>query len=148
MKKSLLGLILLTACSLGAAQLSLEEAKMMAYAASAKAEEMGIKVSVSILDQHGNTKLFFRMDGTSKGSTEVAHLKANTSASFRVSSRKLGENNLNQPNYAYNHFPNVILLPERVPVIKEGECVGGIGVSGATGDQDEMVAQTAIDALS
>jgi glc operon protein GlcG len=92
MKKILLSLCLLAMSSLGAADLTLEQAQQMASAAQAKAQEMGINVSVAILDQHGNSKLFFRMDRASYGSIEVARLKANTSASFRISSRKLGEN--------------------------------------------------------
>lgn len=119
----------------------------MALAAEAKAKEMGINVSVAILDQHGNQKYFYRMDGASAGSIKIAHLKANTSASFRVSSRKMGENNQNQPNRAYNHFPDVILLPGGLPIIVSGEMAGGIGVSGATGDQDELVAQASLDSL-
>jgi glc operon protein GlcG len=138
----------LTISSIQAAELTLEQTQNMALAAEAKAKEMGINVSVAILDQHGNPKLFFRMDGASTGSTKIARLKANTSASFRISSRKLGENNLNQPNHAYNHFPEVILLPGGLPINVDGEVVGGIGVSGATADQDEIVAQAAIDGIA
>ncbi len=70
-------------------ELKLRDAEHMAAAAEAKAKEIGVVVSVAILDQSGLEKLFFRMDGASAGSIQIAKLKANTSASYRVSSRQL-----------------------------------------------------------
>lgn len=131
-----------------ASELKLREAEHMASAAESKAKELGVVVSVAILDQSGLEKLFFRMDGASAGSIQIAKLKANTSASYRVSSRQLANANLNQPNRAYSFFPGVILLPGGLPIRLGDAFLGGVGVSGATGDQDEQIAQAALDALS
>ncbi|HSC69711.1 MAG TPA: heme-binding protein, partial [Candidatus Methylomirabilis sp.] len=35
-----------------------------------------------------------------------------------------------------------------LPIIVEGHCVGGVGVSGGTGEQDAEVAQAGIRALT
>lgn len=130
-----------------ASELKLRDAEHMAAAAEAKAKQLGVVVSFAILDQSGLEKLFFRMDGASAGSIQIAKLKANTSASYRVSSRQLANANLNQPNRAYSFFPGVILLPGGLPIRFGDAFLGGVGVSGATGDQDEQIAQAALDAL-
>lgn len=142
----ILGLIVL-GIQCQASELKLRDAEHMAAAAEAKAKQLGVVVSVAILDQSGLEKLFFRMDGASAGSIQIAKLKANTSASYRVSSRQLANANLNQPNRAYSFFPGVILLPGGLPIRFGDAFLGGVGVSGATGDQDEQIAQAALDAL-
>lgn len=128
--------------------LSLALAKKMAEAIEKKAEELKLKISVSIIDEGGNLKYFQRMDGASFGSIRISQLKANTCASLPVSTRALGERNAKLPNGPYGAIPDVILLLGGLPIITpDGEHLGGVGVSGATSEQDEMCAQAGLDAI-
>lgn len=52
--------------------LTLQEAKRIADLAEQKACELGIAIVVSIIDCHGNLKLFNRMDNISYGSVRVS----------------------------------------------------------------------------
>lgn len=121
--------------------------KMLA-ASITQAQAMHLNVSISILDDSGNTKAFVRMDGSPTGTIKISKLKASTSANLKISSRVLAERSAQNPNHAYNHFPSVITLPGGLPIkTKSGEHIGGIGVSGASSDQDEVIAQAGIDSI-
>jgi uncharacterized protein GlcG (DUF336 family) len=120
----------------------------MISASISKAKEMGLKVSITILDDSGTMKAFIRMDGAPTGSVEISGLKASTSAKLPVSSRILADKNATNPNHSYNHFPFVMTLPGGVPIkTASGEHLGGIGVSGASAEQDEKIAQAGIDKI-
>jgi glc operon protein GlcG len=120
----------------------------MAEAALSKAQELQVKVSVAILDDAGNLKLFMRMDGAHTGSIEISELKASTSAKLPLSSREMAERNLKNENRPYTKFPFVLPLAGGLPIkTSDGEHIGSIGVSGASADQDELCAQAALDAV-
>lgn len=129
--------------------LSLDIAKKMAAAAESKAIENNLKISIAIMDNHGNLKYYMRMDGNSYISVQMSQLKANTSASMPVSTKELAQRNEKMPNGPYNNVPGIVLLEGGLPIItKEGEHIGSIGVSGATPELDNMCAQAGIDAIS
>ena len=131
--------------------LPLALATRMLDAAQAKAQQLGIRIVVAIIDNHGNLKAFARMDGSASGSVQIAQLKANSSASLPLSTRTLAERNGGQPGgpYAGGAIPGVVLLPGGLPIhSKAGEHLGGIGISGATPDLDEQCAQAALDAVA
>ena len=120
----------------------------MLQASIAKAKTMKLNVSITILDNAGNLKAFARMDGAPTGSIEISQLKASTSAKLPISSRQLAIKNAQNPNRSYNHFPFVMTLAGGLPLkTRDGAHLGGIGVSGASADQDEAIAQAGIDAI-
>ena len=130
--------------------LSLGMAKKMAEAAIIKAKELTITIVVAILDDGGNLKYLARMDGTSFGSVRISQLKASTSASMPVSSRALGERNAKLPNgpYGGGAIPGIVLLGGGLPIItRDKQHIGGIGISGANPELDELCAQAALDAV-
>jgi len=117
-------------------------------ASIAQAKTMNLNVSISVLDDSGNTKAFIRMDDSPTGSIEISGLKASTSANLKLSSRIIAKKNAQNPNHSYNHFPFVITLAGGLPIrTKNGEHLGGIGVSGASSDQDEVIAQAGLDSI-
>lgn len=129
--------------------LSLKMAEKMANAAEEKAIEKGLKISIAILDSHGNLKYFRRMDGANFGSIRLSQLKAMTSASMAITTKAFAERNSTIPNGPYLAAPGVILLEGGLPIItKEGEHIGAIGVSGATSDLDGICAQAGLDAIA
>ncbi|PSS57004.1 heme-binding protein [Pseudomonas sp. BBP2017] len=124
-------------------------AQTMADVAVRAAREKGFTIVVSIVDNHGNLKLFHRMDNTSSGSIQVSQLKASTSAQFPVSTKALAERSAGLAGNPYGSIPGFLLLEGGLPIInKNGMHIGGIGISGATPELDGQFAQAAIDALA
>ena len=131
--------------------LSLALANKMADACEQKANAEGWrKINIAIYDDGGNLKLFRRQDGAFMHSIQIAQLKGRTSAGMPRSTRQLGEINYSKTHpYGIEQVPGLVIFPGGLPIITAGgEHIGGIGVSGATGDQDEECAQAAIDAIA
>ena len=128
--------------------LTLEEAKLIADGAEEKAIQLGVKVAIAIMDEHGNLKYYRRMDGNSLISVRVSQLKALTSASVPLSTKALAEKNGPLENKPYATVPGIVLLEGGLPIItKEGQHVGSIGVSGATSETDGICAQAGLNKI-
>ena len=131
--------------------LSLALAKKMADACEKKADAEGWrKVNIAIYDEGGNLKLFRRQDNAFMHSIQIAQLKARTSAGMPRSTRQLGAINYSKEHpYGIEQVPGLVIFPGGLPILTgSGIQIGGIGVSGATGDQDEQCAQAALDAVA
>ena len=127
--------------------LTLAEANQMVQAAVAKADELGVKVSIAVCDAGGNLLAFNRMEGASAVSATVAQGKAAASAGFgRASGALQADSPVIQAVIA---AMGGRMLPAQgaVPVNKDGELAGAIGGSGATAQQDENCAQAGLAAL-
>lgn len=121
-------------------------AQKMAAACEAKAKAEGWKIIIAIVDDGGNLKHFSRMDDSFHISIEISQMKANTVAGIPFSTRKFGE--IAQQVKGLEFTPRTATFPGGLPIITaSGKHIGGIGVSGATGDQDEACAQAALDAV-
>jgi uncharacterized protein GlcG (DUF336 family) len=129
--------------------LSLEMAKIMADSAENKAIENQIKISIAIMDNHGNLKYFRRMDGNNFISVRMSQLKAMTSASIPLSTKALAERNSNMDNGPYLSVPGIVLLEGGLPIMtRDGQHIGSIGISGANPQLDGICAQAALDAIA
>lgn len=121
-------------------------AQKMAAACEAKAKAEGWKIIVAIVDDGGQLKHFSRMDDSFLISVEISQMKANTAAGIPLSSRKFGE--IAQQVKGIEFTPRTATFPGGLPIITaSGRHIGGVGVSGASGDQDEACAQAALDAV-
>lgn len=110
-----------------------------------QAEEMGIKVSVAIVDQHGNLVAFRRMDGAILASVKFSQGKALTSATIPMSTADIAEMNAKTPGTPFGNVPGFVLLQGGVPLFSEsGQPIGAIGVAGGSGEQDEQCAKVAL----
>lgn len=128
--------------------LTLEEAKSIADGAEEKAIQLGLTIAIAIMDEHGNLKLFRRMDGNNFISVRVSQLKAMTSSSIPLSTKGLAEKNASLEHRPYQTVPGLTLLEGGLPIItKEGQHVGSIGVSGATSELDGICAQAGLDKI-
>ena len=132
--------------------LTLDMAQKMADACEAMAEAEGWrKVNIAIFDDGANLKLFRRQDGSFTHSIQIAQLKARTSAGVPRTTRALGDFTYTNPDrpYGIEQVPGFVVFPGGLPIIAgDGTQIGGIGVSGATGDQDEQCAQAGLDAIA
>ena len=125
----------------------------MLAAAIAKAEEFGIPVTVAIVDAGGHMLVLERMDGGRFHTVHSSTTKAVTSASNKRPTTTRGAQGQDLDTL---HAIGLSLAagPARwtameggFPIIVDGECLGGIGVSGGDWQQDEEIARAAITAV-
>ncbi len=135
--------------------LTFEMAEKIAMACQEKAVAEGWRpVNVAVYDAGGNLSVFHRMDGAFLGSIQIAQLKGHTSAMFPFPTRALGEiafGKDGEPGRAPGiaEVPGIAAFPGGVPIVTpDGHQIGAVGVSGATGDQDEECAQAGIAAVA
>lgn len=135
-------------------QLNLAGAEKIIATARQKAAAMGLKVNIAVVDDGGHLLAFARMDGARPASGYTAQTKAVTAATFRQESGPLppkGEPdillNLSLQNAAAHGGGKVTTLKGGVPVVVDGQVIGGVGVGGGTGEQDAEVAKAGIQAL-
>ena len=130
--------------------LTLDEVARMLSKARAEAEEMGIRVTMAVLDPRGDLIALHRMDGALWRSVPISQGKAAASAAWDTPSGELAER-WDQPVVrAFAMMENGRLIPGQgaLPIRRpDGTMVGAIGVSGARPAQDEAVAQAGLDAL-
>jgi len=132
---------------------SVLQAETMIDGAVAEAKSRGIEVSIVVVDSHGAIVAAHRMDGSGPAYFEIARRKALTSAVFRAPSSTI-ENNVVNGLQGSGSFWGAMVLDDIMPrqgalPLKAGaETIGAIGVSGATPDVDELIAQAGIDALT
>ena len=113
-----------------------------------RAKEMGIGVSLALLDEFGQLVQLDRMEGASLMTPDVAEAKAVTALNFKRPTSRLAQEFQDHPIRLSSiqqavHF-NVLALGGGIPIFGDGELVGAIGVSGATAEQDEEVANHAV----
>lgn len=132
----------------------LATAKTMADACEAKAGEEGWKMNIAVVDAGADLVLFRRMDDAYLGSVEIAQRKAESSARLPFPTRTLAEIAFGKDGEP-GPVPGLALIeglaafPGGLPIKSaDGTLLGAIGVSGATGDQDEQCAQAALDAVA
>lgn len=132
--------------------LPLRVAQAMAEACLDRAAQEGWKMHVAVVDSGGNLKYYARMDDAQLISHDIALMKARTSAGLPVSTSELAQGVYGDPARSPSPLafvPGVVLFAGGLPIItSESQHVGGIGVSGSTGENDEICAQAGLDAVA
>ncbi|WP_126174314.1 GlcG/HbpS family heme-binding protein [Altericroceibacterium xinjiangense] len=123
--------------------ISLEHAKTIVAAAEQEARARQFKMAFAIVDPAGELILFHRMDGTQYGSTDVAREKARTAARFKRPT-KVFFDAVSGGRTPTLSVPGVIAIEGGVPILVNGEIVGGLGVSGGTAEQDGEIASAGL----
>ena len=127
--------------------LSLAEAKQIAAAAAAKAQAEHWTVVIAILDAGGHLIYLERADGTQLGSVLVAQEKARTALLFKRPTKALEEGVLGGRVHMMS-LPGVTAVEGGLPLLKDGDIVGSIGVSGVMSNQDGQVAAAGAEVLA
>lgn len=115
-----------------------------------RAEELGITVSIAVVDEAATLKAFHRMDGANIVSTQVAQDKAYTAAVYGWDTDRW-EGFLEQSTVlrvGAANFPRLNVYAGGSLIAVDGVVVGAIGVSGAGIEEDAAVAATWRDALA
>ncbi len=129
-------------------------AERILQAALAKAREIGHPMSIAIVDEGTHLFLFARMDGGKPHGIKIAQAKARAAASNRMPTGRVGSTGNQLDDVGAIMLPLAagpdlyVTMPGGLPIVVDGHCVGGIGVSGGTGQQDTEVAQAGLAALS
>ena len=126
--------------------LTADDAHKMMAACKAEAQKNKWSVAIAIVDDSGAAILLERLDGCGAISSHVAMGKAQTSALTKRPSKFFEDRVKERPGFVTFPTPGV-LFQGGVPIVHQGECVGGIGVSGVQSHEDEQVAQAGVNAL-
>lgn len=127
--------------------LELSDVKTMAAAAEGEALKNNWAVTIAIVDDGGELLWLQRLDGAPAISAHIAPAKAHTAALGRRET-KVYEDIVNGGRTAFLSVPGVdCLLEGGVPVMKDGQCLGAVGVSGVKSSEDAQIAKAGIAAI-
>jgi uncharacterized protein GlcG (DUF336 family) len=123
--------------------LTLADARTIIAAAERKADELGQPMNIAVVDAGGNLIAHVRQDGAWIGSIDISISKAWTSRAFDIQTKDLADNSQPTQQFFGIHATNggkVAIFAGGVPLTRDGVIVGGLGVSGGSGEQDQSVA--------
>ena len=127
--------------------LELSDVKAIAAAAEAEARKNNWLVSIAVVDDGGHLLWLQRLDGAAPISAQIAPAKAQTAALGRRESR-LYEEMINGGRVSFLSAPGLQgLLEGGVPIMKDGACVGAIGVSGVKSTEDVQIGRAGLAAI-
>ena len=121
--------------------LDLDRAKRLIEAVENYAKSQGKRAVIAVCNAEGNPIAVHVMDGSFLVSYEVAVKKAYTAVAVKMSTMELSA--LVQPGgtfYGLQALDKVITFGGGIPLYADGIIVGGLGVSGGTGEEDHDIA--------
>jgi uncharacterized protein GlcG (DUF336 family) len=125
---------------------SLEMANVLAATTLAACRAMDRDAVVAVVDRGGNLIVVQRGDRVGPHNTRAAERKAFTALSTKSSTSALAQRaatDSGSRNLA--NVPELLLLGGGLPILHEGEVIGGIGVAGSGGSaSDEQCAAAAL----
>ncbi len=123
------------------------DVKKIALAAEAEALKNNWAVTIAIVDDGGHLLHLNRLDGAPAISSYIGPAKARTSALGRRDS-KVYEDIINGGRHAFLSAPEIEgMLEGGVAILKDGQCLGAVGVSGVKSSEDAQIARAGISAL-
>jgi uncharacterized protein GlcG (DUF336 family) len=128
-------------------RLSIEQAEILIEGATLAAAAIHIPMCIAVCDESGNLIRFDRMDGGKISSISIAIDKAFTAAAARNGTHVYNQLCVpGQPTFGI-HITNgghFCVIGGGLPVVVDGDVVGGIGISAGTAVQDQECAQSAL----
>lgn len=117
-------------------------------AAVAHAGTLEVRINAAVVDGSGTLAAFLRMPGAFLHSVEIAIDKAYTAASFGFPTAQwreilAGDEAL---RLGMPHRPRLVVFGGGLPILEGNDLIGGIGVSGASAEQDEACARAGLQA--
>ncbi|CAG4885425.1 Cobalamin adenosyltransferase [Georgfuchsia toluolica] len=129
--------------------ITLEAASAAAQGAVTHARASGWQINVGVVDRGGNLMAFLRMPGAYLHSIDLAIDKAYTAASFGFPTKQwmnvVGADE--GMKLGFSARPRLVVFGGGLPIRIDDDWVGGIGVSGASSDQDEECARAGLAAI-
>jgi uncharacterized protein GlcG (DUF336 family) len=131
--------------------LSLADANKVVSRAQAKAAELGIRVTVAIVDEGGLLIALARMDGAPPLGPQIAEAKAVGAAMLHRDGASLAELAKDRPGFfsVADRLVRVPMVPGLGSVLirREGKVLGAVGVSGGRPEQDLECAQDGLESI-
>lgn len=130
--------------------ISSQACSVMLAAAEKKARELGLPISVAVVDESGILKAFTRMDGAALISIDAALKKAITAVGFGLPTGAAWYDFIKDDPvllHGVQSFTNFTLLGGGMALEIGGQRVGAVGVSGGHYSHDEECARAAVEAL-
>jgi uncharacterized protein GlcG (DUF336 family) len=128
-----------------------QQADIILRSSRSKADQMGIAVSVVVMDEGANLKALSRMDGAWLGSLDVAIKKARTSVLFEMETQTVWQfSKSDGPAHGIAASNGgLVTFAGGIPLKRsDGKLLGAVGVSGGTVDQDYEIAQAGLSGLA
>lgn len=136
--------------SVAMATVDAQAAHVAVGAAVQAAADLGIRINVAVVDAGGNLAAFLRMPGAFLHSIDIAIDKAYTATSFGLPTSQWHAA-LQQHSEAVREGivrrPRFVGFGGGLPIVENGERIGGIGVSGGSEEQDEVCAKAGLAAM-
>ncbi len=128
------------------ASLTLAEAEAVLAGAKSKVVELGLKMSISVVDPRGDLITMFKMDGAPWRTPAVSRAKAVASASFETASGSLTDNSQAPIFRAFMAMEGGHMIPGQgaLAIFRNGEIIGAVGGSGGTAQEDEDCSRAGI----
>lgn len=128
--------------------MKLSLARSLVAAAHSEAERRSLRLAIAVVDAGGHLVALERMDGVEWVAADVAFGKAYTAAAFQRPSADLAERSTAVPLLAQSMMVMTggRFVPQKggLPVVADLLCVGAVGASGASGDDDVAVLEVAL----
>ena len=124
--------------------IGLDEANALTEKIEKEAERRGKKAVIAICNEQGNPVSVHVMDGAYLVSFDVAVKKAYTAVALKMPTIKLAE--LVKPGATFYGLSGdkIITIGGGVPLERDGKVIGGLGVSGGTGEEDNSLCEYAL----
>lgn len=113
-----------------------------------KLDQDNLGAAVAVVDEHGELIAFVRTDSCPLPSINNALNKAYTAARQQQESRRVGDSSRDK-QWPLTNFGDLRYTGwgGGVPIVYEGQIVGGLGISGLPEAQDMQLAQEAVEAF-
>ena len=109
-----------------------------------------LQVSIHVIDSSGDTIVALRGDGARPFTFDNSYEKAFTAMAFGRPSSEMqaeyAEGNSTRAQQA--DFPHVVMIAGGMPIVADGEVVGGVGISGAASSATDPCVQAGMDAIA
>ena len=126
--------------------ITIEAAKKIAAGVVAECAANKWNIAVAVVNTHGSLVYYERMNNTQSASARIAIDKASAAAMYRRPTRVFAET-IAKAGPAVMTLPGVVASPGGMPIVASGTIIGGVGVSGVTGDQDEQCAKAGLSGI-
>lgn len=130
--------------------ITLNDAKNIIAAAEKKAAEIGQPMNIAAVDAGRNLVAHERMDGAWIGSIDIFIKKAFTSRAFNIATKDLAKHAQPGGQFFGIHASNdgsIMIFAGGIPLKRDGQVVGAIGISGGMGEWDQAIAEAGAAAL-
>jgi len=127
--------------------LDLKSIKALVSAAEAEAQRQHVSVTLCIVDESGNLLFLQKGDTASLNTITWAQRKARHAAFYNAPSKN-AEDTVKQGHVEALAYPEFFPNQGGLPIVVDGQLVGGMSASGAKSEIDEAIVKAALDAFA